>query len=81
MHLALQFIGALGILVPFALFQVGVTTQHAYGYLALNIAGATILTVVAWLDGQWGFVILQGVWAVAAAVNLVRRLGHGPEPA
>lgn len=71
-NLLLQFIGALGILIPFALFQLGSLSQHGYTYLGLNLVGAAILTVVAVLDGQWGFVILQGVWAMAAAWGIGR---------
>ncbi len=73
MVLALQFVGALGILVPFALFQKGVLSQHAYAYLALNVAGSGVLTAVAYFDRQWGFVILQGVWTVASAVSIGRK--------
>jgi hypothetical protein len=74
MGLALQFLGALGILVPFALFQLGRMSQHGYVYLALNLVGSTVLTAVAYLDGQRGFVILQGVWSLAAAAGIGRRL-------
>jgi hypothetical protein len=73
MELALQFVGALGILVPFALFQKGVLSQHAYVYLALNLLGSGVLTAVAYLDRQWGFVILQGVWTVASALSVARK--------
>jgi hypothetical protein len=73
MTVAWEFVGALGILIPFALLQFGRMSQHAYLYLLLNLIGSGILTVVAILQQQWGFVILQGVWAVAAAWGLVRR--------
>lgn len=80
MHIVLQFVGALGILVPFALFQVGRISQHHPAYLGMNLFGSTLLAVVAWLDAQWGFVILQGVWALAAALGLGRR-ARRPSPA
>jgi hypothetical protein len=75
MGLALQFLGALGILVPFALFQAGKVSQHGYLYLTLNFAGAGILTALAVLDRQWGFVILQGAWTLVALVGMVRHRG------
>jgi hypothetical protein len=73
MELAWQFVGALGILVPFALLQFRRTTAHSWLYLSLNLAGAAILTWLAVVESQWGFVILQGVWALAAAAGLARR--------
>jgi hypothetical protein len=68
--LAGEFVGALGILVPFALLQVGRTTPHSRSYLAGNLAGSVILTVLAAVESQWGFVILQGVWALFAIRGL-----------
>lgn len=79
MQIALQFVGAVGILVPYAMLQLRRTTTRSLTYLSLNLAGSAILTWLAVVEAQWGFVILQGVWALAAAVGLVRRArpGHG----
>lgn len=77
MELTLQFVGALGILVPFALMQLRRTTAHSLLYLSLNLAGSAILTWLALIESQWGFVILQGVWALAALVGLARRALRG----
>lgn len=77
MNLALQFLGALGILVPFALFQAGRLSQHGYPYLASNLVGSSLLTAVAWLAGQWGFVLVQAVWSVVAAAGILRRWWRG----
>ena len=73
MELALQFVGALGILVPFTLLQFRRTTARSRLYLSLNLGGAAILTWLALIEAQWGFVILQGVWALAALAGLIRR--------
>lgn len=67
MTLLLEFIGAILILVPFALLQAGRTTSRARSYLWLNLVGAVILTWVGWVEHQWGFVLVQFVWAVVAA--------------
>lgn len=67
-----EFVGSIGILVPFALFQLGRMSQHGLWYLITNAAGSVLLTIVAALTGQWGFVILQGVWALAACYGIIR---------
>jgi hypothetical protein len=75
MQLALQFVGALGILVPFVLLQLRRTTTRSWRYQALNLAGAGLLTWLAVIESQPGFVILQGVWALAALAGLLRATG------
>lgn len=80
MILALEFAGALGILVPFALFQLGRTTQHSLPYLLLNLVGSGLLTVLAWLHHQWGFVVLQGAWTLVTAWSLARLPRRPAEP-
>jgi hypothetical protein len=76
--LALEFLGAVAILVPFALFQRGRWSQHALPYLALNLVGGAILTVVAIVNSQYGFVILQAVWTLVAAAGIVRVMHARP---
>jgi hypothetical protein len=80
LDVVLEFVGALGILVPFALFQLGRMSQHGLWYLAANAFGSVVLTVVAWLTSQWGFLILQGVWALAAFFGIVRWLRGRRQP-
>lgn len=59
MQLVLQFVGALGILLPFALLQFRATTTRSWLYMSANFAGAALLTWLALIESQWGFVILQ----------------------
>lgn len=74
MSLTLQFAGAIAILIPFVLTLLGRMGRQDWIYLVLNLAGGVMLTFDAWLGRQWGFVLLQAVWAVVAAWGMFRRV-------
>ena len=68
-----QILGALLILAGFVAGQVGLLRVDSLPYLWLNLAGSVILTVDAWRGRQWGFVLLEGVWAIVSAWGLITR--------
>lgn len=77
MILALEFAGAVAILVPFVLLQAGRLAPHTACYLWLNLVGSGVLTGVAWIERQWGFVLVQAVWTLVAGWGLARLAGGG----
>jgi hypothetical protein len=68
----IQIVGALLILAAFAAVQFERMRPDSRLYLALNLAGSAILAVLAVAASQWGFVLLEGVWAIVSAWGLLR---------
>jgi hypothetical protein len=72
---AVQIAGALAVLVAFLLVQRRVLSTRSTRYGVLNLLGSGVLAVDAYLERQWGFVILQAAWAIVAAWGLAVRRG------
>jgi hypothetical protein len=49
-------------------------------YLACNLIGSAVLAVLAWHEEQWGFLLLESVWAVISLWGLIQ-VGRGRKPA
>jgi hypothetical protein len=73
MDQVVQIIGALLVLTGFASAQFGWLTPNSRTYLLVNLAGAGILAYVAAADAQYGFLLLEGVWALVSMWGLLRR--------
>ena len=71
MDQVVQIAGALLILAAFAGVQFEHMRPDSRLYLALNLAGSAILAVLALVAAQWGFVLLETVWAVVSAWGLL----------
>ena len=73
MDQVVQVIGALMILIAYAAAQTGRWSTDALVYLWLNQVGSVILAVLAATSQNWGFLLLEGIWAIVTAVSLVKR--------
>jgi hypothetical protein len=67
-----SLVGSLLILAAFSANQLGRMTAEQRLYTVLNLVGSAILAVVALSEEQWGFLLLEGVWAIVSAYALVR---------
>jgi membrane-bound ClpP family serine protease len=74
--LVLEVTGAILILVAFALAQFRGLDRHGSLYLVLNLVGAVLLASSAAAHRQWGFLLLQGVWAIVALWGLFGLVRH-----
>ena len=66
-----QILGSLLILTAFAAAQRGRVSTESRLYLALNLAGASVLTVLAAHERQLGFLLLEFCWALVAGYSLL----------
>ncbi len=69
-----QVAGSLLVLAGFALSQWGVLNPKSLVYLVLNAVGSAVLAVDAFLGQQWGFLLLEGVWAIVSVIGLAQVL-------
>jgi len=67
-----QVLGSLLILVPFALAQLGRADTRSRAYQLFNLVGSATLAADAAVTRQWGFLLLEGAWAVMSVAGLVR---------
>lgn len=69
-----QIIGALLVLACFLLAQAEWINPNTYRYLLPNLVGSAVMTVTAMISHEWGFVLLESVWALVSAVGLLQLL-------
>ncbi|OFI46010.1 hypothetical protein BG262_05870 [Floricoccus penangensis] len=70
----IQIFGSMLVLVSFLLVQAKKLTPDSQIYLLLNSIGSGLLAFDALRDAQWGFLLLEGCWAVVSIIGLIRSL-------
>src|SRR3954471_10904001 len=74
----IALLGSLGVLAAYAGAQFGRLRATGLPYALLNLGGSGILAVVAVVEQQWGFLLLEGVWAIVSGWSTVRILRGQP---
>lgn len=65
-------LGSLAILAAYTASQFRRLTPSSLTYLVLNAAGSGVLAIVALIERQWGFLLLEGVWALVSLWSLLK---------
>lgn len=66
-----SLLGAVLILIPFAASQLHRLAVATLAYQIPNLVGSAALTLVAVLEHQYGFILLEGTWAIMSAIGLI----------
>tara|TARA_B100000965_G_scaffold406324_1_gene444668 strand:+ start:1093 stop:1329 length:237 start_codon:yes stop_codon:yes gene_type:complete len=66
------YIGMFMVLAAFAGETRGIVSSRSFNYLLLMAIGETLLTVRAYVTGEWPFAVLGGIWALFAAYSIAK---------
>jgi len=66
------YAGMFMVLAAFATETRGLVSSRSITYLVLMAIGEALLTVRAYVTGEWPFAVLGGIWAIFAAYSIMK---------
>ena len=66
------YAGMFIVLAAFATETRGLVSSRSITYLVLMAIGEALLTVRAYVTGEWPFAVLGGIWAVFAIYSIIQ---------
>ncbi|ART72513.1 hypothetical protein BTO20_31685 [Mycobacterium dioxanotrophicus] len=78
MYDVIQITGSLLILAAFVGTLTGKASVSSYPYLITNLVGSSFLVGTAVMSREWGFIILEGVWALVSLGTIMRKAAGRP---
>jgi hypothetical protein len=66
------YVGMLMVLAAFATETRGLISSRSFSYLVLMAIGEILLTLRAYVTGEWPFAVLGAVWALFAMYSIIQ---------
>tara|TARA_B100000686_G_C16416514_1_gene774893 strand:- start:514 stop:753 length:240 start_codon:yes stop_codon:yes gene_type:complete len=66
------YVGMLMVLAAFATETRGLISSRSFSYLVLMAIGEILLTLRAYVTGEWPFAVLGAVWALFAIYSIIQ---------
>ena len=67
-----SYVGLLMVLAAFATETRGLISSRSFSYLVLMAIGEILLTLRAYVTGEWPFAVLGAVWALFAIYSIMQ---------